>query len=169
MNACEVKDNSDWILIKYPHPPKSPSWPLPPTCHINTPITRPDEWKWTELWCDSPSVKSIPPILLPLPSYFPPSLPLPPHPFLCSFPILLFSVEAEELTCVWQREIYTRRQEVLSLSAPPRSFWSGKWTTLASISSLFTFKGVYNSHSRHEDSVSETKSACGDGDKVMSK
>lgn len=59
-DACEVKDNSDWILIKHPHPPKSPSCPLPPTCHINTHITRPDEWKWTEPWCDSPSVKSIP-------------------------------------------------------------------------------------------------------------
>lgn len=52
-------------------------------------------------------------------SVFPPTF-SPLDPFLCSynFPILLSSVETEELTCVWQREIYTRQQEVLPLSGP---------------------------------------------------
>lgn len=107
--------------------------------------------------------------------------------FLCSynFPILLSSVETEELTCVWQREIYTRRQEVLSLSGP--------FFPLSLCLSLFRVENEQHSllysHSKesitvtttteksHMDSVSallaltraETKCTCGDWDEVMSK
>lgn len=36
-DACEVKDNSDWILIKHPHPPKSP----PPALSLRPAILTP--------------------------------------------------------------------------------------------------------------------------------
>lgn len=125
MNACEVKDNSDWILIKYPHPPKSPPpRPLPPTCHINTPITRPDEWKWTELWCDSPSVKSIPPPILLLPSYFPPTHPLPPHPLslqLSHPPLLCWDWRID--MCLTKGNLHQTRGSLPICPPPPALSW----------------------------------------------
>lgn len=103
-----VKDNNDWILIKCSHPPKSPSCPLPLPAILTPPLQ--GQMNENEQSCGviprvSNQYHSPPPLFL---SRLP-TRPLSPHSFLCcyNFPILLSSVGSEELTCVWQREIYT--------------------------------------------------------------